>query len=628
LSGLVAYLAVGTIGVTLIWFMLRPLLTAKSALLPQRSIARESEPVFFQFVEQICALIKTPPPTRIVVDWQPNASASLVHGFRGLFLRELTLTIGLPLATKLTVAEFGGVLAHELGHFAQGTGMRLSYLIRKLNSWLSRVAFQPNVIEQRLSRGPRRVAIYGRITLLGAQMAIWLTRRILHGLLLVGHAMSCYSLRQMEYGADCYETKISGVQSVGSALHWMRHLQDGFQRAMILLNRGLARQRCADNFIALIEARADMAAQNEAWNLGPTSSPRSRWFDTHPGDSVRIARATQFREPPALVDSRPARFLFADFEELSRSVTNDFYGRIGMPMAKLARVDLAEFCSGEALNPSQNDDVIRFFANRAHYCRPLPLNSSDLTSRADQLPDEVAKLREEWIALREETEPAFVRFLEARRRRFELVRERVLRDARAGFSLARFSLSRRSRSQIEAELKAIARMRAEAEDALAYFDQLTARRLIRLICASERTSEELKRAVEAIEHLQAVWKRMPPLEEKLLGLAELLGNLRIRSPRSPVSRQALKMASELQKDLAELKTDLAIEDPLESKFTIADIVAQRIPAEKLRFEQSVAIETRECLGYLHVLYFQLLARLCASAAEAEKNVRTAESLLT
>jgi Zn-dependent protease with chaperone function len=72
-----------------------------------------------------------------LLDLQVNASASFRRGFLSLFSRDLTLTIGLPLVAGLTVRQLGGVLAHEFGHFAQGAGMRLTFVVRSVNAWFA-----------------------------------------------------------------------------------------------------------------------------------------------------------------------------------------------------------------------------------------------------------------------------------------------------------------------------------------------------------------------------------------------------------------------------------------------------------------------------------------------------------
>src|SRR6185503_19433346 len=93
------------------------------------------EPLLFNFVKRICALVGAPAPCRVDVDCQVNASASLR---RALWSKDLVLTIGMPLASGLNMPQFAGVLAHEFGHFAQGAGMRLTYIIRQINFWFAR----------------------------------------------------------------------------------------------------------------------------------------------------------------------------------------------------------------------------------------------------------------------------------------------------------------------------------------------------------------------------------------------------------------------------------------------------------------------------------------------------------
>jgi len=93
-------------------------------------------------VDRICEEVGAPQPKRIDVDCNVNASAGFRRGMLSMFGNDMVLTIGLPLAAGLTLQEFGGVLAHEFGHFSQGLGMRLSYLVRAIIHWFVRVVYQ------------------------------------------------------------------------------------------------------------------------------------------------------------------------------------------------------------------------------------------------------------------------------------------------------------------------------------------------------------------------------------------------------------------------------------------------------------------------------------------------------
>ena len=71
-----------------------------------------------------------------------DATASFRLGAAGLLGQDMTLTIGLPLVAGLSMRQFAGVLAHEFGHFSQGAGMRLTYVIRRVNGWFFRVVYE------------------------------------------------------------------------------------------------------------------------------------------------------------------------------------------------------------------------------------------------------------------------------------------------------------------------------------------------------------------------------------------------------------------------------------------------------------------------------------------------------
>lgn len=58
----------------------------------------------------------------------------------------------MPLVSGLTLRQLAGVLAHEFGHFAQGTGMRVTYVIRWVNHWFARVVYERDAWDVRLQR--------------------------------------------------------------------------------------------------------------------------------------------------------------------------------------------------------------------------------------------------------------------------------------------------------------------------------------------------------------------------------------------------------------------------------------------------------------------------------------------
>ncbi len=137
-------------GVILILFMVKPLFAQRPAATKPLTLDPSRQDGLFGFVHRLCDVVAAPRPSRIDVDCAVNASAAFERGGWGLASDRLVLTIGLPLAAGLDLRCLAGVLAHEFGHFAQGTGMRLSYVIRSVNGWFARVVYERDAWDQKL----------------------------------------------------------------------------------------------------------------------------------------------------------------------------------------------------------------------------------------------------------------------------------------------------------------------------------------------------------------------------------------------------------------------------------------------------------------------------------------------
>src|SRR5262249_20238258 len=150
-AALLLYLGPIVVGGMVIAFLLKPLFARPAKGQECRALDPEKEPLLFAFVDGVCATVGAPRPVRIEVDCDVKAGARIGGGPFNVLHRDLVLTIGLPLAAGLTLRQFAGVLAHEFGHFSQGAGMRLSYLIRWINMWFARVVYERDSWDQALS---------------------------------------------------------------------------------------------------------------------------------------------------------------------------------------------------------------------------------------------------------------------------------------------------------------------------------------------------------------------------------------------------------------------------------------------------------------------------------------------
>ncbi len=321
--GLMLYVGLLLIGVVLVFFLIKPFFARRVAVMKPVTLDPAREPVLFEFVRKICQLVGAPEPARIDVDGQVNASARLRGG---VFSRELVLTIGLPLAAGLDTRQFAGVLAHEFGHFAQGAGMRLTYLIRQINLWFARVVHERDKWDRELEGGARGTDYRLMLVLQAARGCVWLTRRVLWGLMHVGHAISCFMLRQMEFDADQYEAKVAGSAAFASTVERLQIMNAAVQLAYDDVRHTWASGRLPKNLLHLIEHQAGalLAEVHQKISLADANE-KTRWFETHPCNADRI-RAVQAQDEPGVFHlSQPATRLFSDFAELGTIVTEHLY---------------------------------------------------------------------------------------------------------------------------------------------------------------------------------------------------------------------------------------------------------------------------------------------------------------
>ena len=612
LWGLVAYVTPCIVGPALIWFMLRPFFIKRIRVAPPREIKAVDEPIVLEFVERICDLVRAPRPKQVYVDLAANASAS-VNGVRGLLRRELNLTIGLPLVAGLNVTQFGGVLAHEFGHFAQGAGMRLSFLIRTLNDWTARIAFQPDAMEQQIARGIGRGGFYGATIALVLRVSLWITRRLLHAVLLLSHAISCYAMRQMEHDADLYETKIAGTDAFAAVTQKLRWLNDGSSQAMMLVQRTASEQRCPANLVQLINARGNASQDYDVWRYDESAEQLTRWFDTHPSPAKRMAYVNRFSTMPVLVDERPANSLFVSFDVLARERTMEFYREAGLPTENFVLEELDTFCNGEVLSPRQIVAVNRFFANRAALERPFSIGAEELAN-ADGA--DARELLRDWNITREETERAFLAFARTRMSRLRLLRAQTLVHGRIRFSPRQFGLRRRSLAEIEEELQAAAGACAKAHGELAPFDVACRRRIAHALKSPSQTIA-YSNCIDVLPLFEKIAPLYVRTYESLACLGDLFASNRSYRPKTKAHRQMLNCSDLLKADLELLAANLHVQDPVRSGMTITERIASRLPSTKLPFGQQVFLEARECLTCLSSIYFQCLARICVIATETE-----------
>jgi Zn-dependent protease with chaperone function len=325
---IVAYLGPLFVGVVLVFFMVKPLFARRGKRPQPLALNPGAEPTLYAFIARICETVGAPMPRRIDLDCQLNASAGFRRGLWSLFGHDLVLTIGVPLVAGLNLREFAGVVAHEFGHFTQGFGMRLSYIIRSINGWFFRVVYERDAWDMALEQWAADAEDWRVMLVVNfARLGVWFSRLLLKILMFTGHAISCFLLRQMEYDADSYEIKLAGSEAFESTAKRMAVLNAALEKAYKEMGFVWKQShKLPDNFPAyLCKHEASIPATVKEKVQDTLGLSRTGFFDTHPSDGDRIRRARRAAEPGIFALELPSTVLFTNFEVISKQITHIHY---------------------------------------------------------------------------------------------------------------------------------------------------------------------------------------------------------------------------------------------------------------------------------------------------------------
>jgi len=336
------------VGSVLILFMIKPLFANRLRPFDTMALVARDEPGLFGLVAHISRLVHAPMPNEIRVSYDVNASASLRRGMRSLFRDDLTLTIGLPLVAGLSQQQLAGVLAHELGHFSQQGGLRMSFVVRSINAWLARVVYERDRWDHWLYETAATLGARAGLVLWVAILFLWITRKILWLLMMAGHLISCSMLRQMEFDADRSEIQLAGSRCFATTTERIRVLSVAATLAAARLERDLkAGAPPPDNWPVFLARTIDDIPGALLRQIHQEAKERSTgWLDTHPSDRDRIEASRRLGAKGLFASRRPASELLSNWPALSRMATLDYYGRgLGLDVDphKLRSIKIPEY---------------------------------------------------------------------------------------------------------------------------------------------------------------------------------------------------------------------------------------------------------------------------------------------
>jgi Zn-dependent protease with chaperone function len=183
----------------------------------QVEITEREQPAFFAFLRRLCQDTGAPMPYRVFL--VPEVNAAVTYRSSPLSLLVPTsknLLVGLGLVNRLNLTELKAVLAHELGHFSQGS-MKLGAYVYQANHIIADMVYGRDFFDdllERMQNTDDRLDLFAK----GFKGLIWVLRKGLEGLFKVLNFANSSLSRQMEFNADLVAVSVAGSDAIVHAL--------------------------------------------------------------------------------------------------------------------------------------------------------------------------------------------------------------------------------------------------------------------------------------------------------------------------------------------------------------------------------------------------------------------------
>ena len=642
----VAFLLYATplfVGVMALIALLTPFFRRAQQELPPYKLSPADEPLLFDVVEKICEEIGAPIPQEIHLTMDVNAFAWR----RSFFSSDFVLTLGMPLIAGFDISQFAGVLAHEFGHFSQKTATRLRAIIMTVNNWFADIVYEPNDWTEKFGNSGHYIALMSWV----ARLFLWGTRLFFQLLMLLGHAISCFMSRQMEFNADTYATRLVGADVFEAMMQRLVSLSLATSLAHQDLHVAWQENRLADNLPGLILANephipahllqqafhAKQKARTGIFDLHPSHRERVRmarryqqtpFFELSPSESAlqKYAHVMQMPLKPKEIRSfLPASLLFRDFEKLSQKATSAFYRNL---IGK--EVSTKRLVSTEALMNAPEDEREQIHAAACFFLLPFHLLSAPDIGSVTLMPPQqpqaavnlLKKTRQQAQSMRVQYIQAFDELQQGYDRLFAATQIEALRHSGIAVEAPKGEPLSILRRQVESRIKTLApveqmqRSRMEAALQLLMLPNVAAK--IPESQQMQKDAQDILTLLQGLEQQFAALQEIHVAQEQLRALLEYAEWFDGAEETKP---QILALSEALQPMLFEMKKALSTHSAAQlassqkrislGEFLLADLPKQADPYQLLSCASGL-------VQRFPAAYLRLLGKLAQTVETVER----------
>jgi hypothetical protein len=297
--------------------LLRPLFMPQQRAHKSYALQPANEPQLTEFVSLIAKQLDAPPPATIHVECSPRLN---------LDRSGRNLTIGLALASGLTVqqlaSQVGGLLAQHRRNAASGP----TNLIRAINGWVWRSVYQQDRFDQWVTRVNLRPGFHLGRLVLPLKALSFLARAALWIPMFIGNTVAAALVRRTEFDADLCSARLAGKTTFTDTIERVKIVEYTWDGILAEISFLYKEQRLPDSLPHEVAARLkEMTPELAGALIQSVIKTEEVPFDSRPNEADRLSAVAIEPAEGAVVGPQPASVLWFDYGKLARDVSFDYY---------------------------------------------------------------------------------------------------------------------------------------------------------------------------------------------------------------------------------------------------------------------------------------------------------------